>query len=64
MTATNVRALTGMGTGNTTSSASGQNIAKAMATPSTAPDAPTNGPTDMKPERPIEKMAAPTPQYR
>ena len=46
-TVTSVRAWIGIGIGKTISSASGQNIAKASATPSTAPEAPTNGPTGM-----------------
>ena len=39
----NVRALTGMGSGKTNSSASGQSMANATPTPSTAPEAPTIG---------------------
>ncbi len=64
MIATKVRALIGIGTGNTTSSASGQKRAKAMATPRTAPEAPMNGTTFMTPERPTENTAAPIPQYK
>ena len=40
---TSVRARIGIGIGKTISSASGQYMAKASATPSTAPEAPTKG---------------------
>ena len=52
------------GIGNTTSSASGQYMAKARATPRTAPDAPMKGLTAMKVERPRANTAAPVPQNR
>ncbi len=59
-----VRALIGMGSGKTSSSASGQRSAKATPTPSTAPDAPANGTAALgsTPESASESTAAPMPQ--
>ena len=59
-----VRALIGVGSGKTSSSASGQRSANATPTPRTAPEAPANGIAALgsTPERASESTAAPIPQ--
>jgi hypothetical protein len=61
---TRVRARISIGMGKTTSSASGQYVANASATPSTAPEAPTKGLTVIRPDSPSANTAAPAPQSR